>query len=102
MKTEKKHYWMVAGMMHMQELKTKNIGQCFKNMIVATEQQHFTVADMQKGQTGLMQQAADMAGVDVDFIDLNLYSISYLGHMTPLEFHGPQPEAEDVAPATIQ
>ena len=105
---EKKHYFLASGSVFFFPVgKPEDVGSVQLNGVFTTNNGTVPVSGIAKAQQTLQQQAADRMGkqdIQIQIVDVQLVSISSLGHMLPSEFHdldAPKP-ATDVAPAKVQ
>lgn len=96
----KKYYFLAAGSVFFFPVgKPEEVGSLQLNGVFTTETGQIPVSGIANAQRVLQQQAADRmakGGVDISIVDVQLVSISKLGHMLPSEFHD-----LDAAPAKV-
>lgn len=103
----KKFYFLAAGTVFFFPVgKPEEVGSLQLNGVFANSSGQIPVSGIADAQRVLQQQAADRmhkSGLTIEIVDVQLTSITKLGHMTPSEFHdldAPKAPA-DVAPAKV-
>ena len=80
------HYYMFAGNLAFVDSEG-NAAVSNASVVVPTTDQRVTARDMARASQGLQMNLFQRINQQVQVIDLNIMSVSYLGHMTEEEFN---------------
>ena len=97
----KKHFLMFAGEVVFRNKKNEDasISSIRINAVVPVDNENIVLSDIGKGQVALQNQFANRIGEEgmasIEIVDVVVYSISKLGHMTMEEFDDRPKAAND-------